>query len=51
MRVESGNSSGLQGVIEQLKRDPSKCQEIGDRLKREDPKLFREFMQWMLNSQ
>ena len=40
-------SPKLRAVIEQLMNDPSKFQDITEKLQRESPELFMELMQWI----
>ncbi len=42
---------GMRAVIEQLMRDPSKAQEIFEKLKEEDPALLMELLEWIKRQQ
>jgi len=44
-------SPKLRAAIEQLMRDPSKVQQLAAKLKREDPALFLELVQWSQSQQ
>ncbi len=44
-------SPKLRAIIEQLMRDPLRLQELAEQLRREDPELFLELVQWIQSQQ
>jgi hypothetical protein len=44
-------SARLQAVLERLRRDPSKIEEIATQLQREDPALFTELIEFIQSRQ
>jgi len=50
-QMDTEPSPELRAVIEQVMRDPSKIEEIGERLKQEDPALLLELVEWIKRQQ